>query len=181
MTPLTGSARRAASPIASLLVGCAVVAACTSGADDETHPTSARFQPTVEEVECPKGVAGDIPYEVSCGYVTVLENRSSPEGSRIRIFVTRIQPPGGDSAPDPMFLPGTNVSEIPNYAGIAPMAERVNREVIIMDSEASATLNPTSRVPRSSGSAASRSGSSSALRPWRSSLSTPSKLVAIAS
>ncbi len=61
--------------------------------------------------------------EVSCGYLTVLENRGNLDGRTVRVFFTRIQPPRGEPSPDPMFLPGTNLGLPPDYEGIAPMAD----------------------------------------------------------
>jgi len=111
--------------------GILLMSACTrpTGETKPTPPVRATF----EVSPCPRDVTRRIENEVSCGYLTVLENRGDPGGRSVRVFVTRIQPPDGEPSPDPMFLPGTNLGLPPYYEGIAPMAERTHREVIIMD------------------------------------------------
>jgi pimeloyl-ACP methyl ester carboxylesterase len=110
-----------------LVIGVSV--ACTSsggGADGA-------FRPTFEEVPCPDDVANVVLTFVSCGYLTVLEDRSEPEGGTIRLFVTKIEPPDGPVEPDPMFTIGYDLASIPSYASIGPLSQRMSRVTYLMD------------------------------------------------
>jgi len=115
----------------SLLVWLAGVVTATF---DRARATSEAFTPTFETVPCPRDVTKGIRNEVSCGYLKVPQDRSNPNGATIRVFFTTIQPPEGNPSPDPMFVAGSDLSWAWfDYAGVAPMAERTHREVIIMD------------------------------------------------
>ncbi len=117
-----------------VVIGSLVAAACAGGpAEREEGPEPAAFQPDFAEVLCPHSVTRGIENEVTCGYLTVPEDRSNPDGRTIQVFVTRIEPPAGDISPDPMFMPGLDLGWTPYYRGFAPMAERTHRQVIIMD------------------------------------------------
>ncbi len=113
--------------VAVALVAVAALAAACTGSSK-----SAAFTPTVVPAKCPADVQGIVVLKMTCGYLTVLENRSRPAGPTIKLFVTRIKPPQGHPKPDPMFVAG-DLAVVPDYAGIAPMAQRLDREVIIMD------------------------------------------------
>ncbi len=62
--------------------------------------------PTFEHAPCPAGITAEEGSTVSCGYLTVLEDRLEPNGKTIRLFVTRAKPLEGDPPPDPMFGTG---------------------------------------------------------------------------
>ena len=55
---------------AALVAVAALVAACTGSR------TAAAFTPTFAAVKCPADVQGIVVLKVTCGYLTVLENRS---------------------------------------------------------------------------------------------------------
>jgi pimeloyl-ACP methyl ester carboxylesterase len=105
------------------------------------------FRPTFRRTPCPQDVTSVVLTPVTCGFLTVLEDRSEPEGSRIRLFVTRIQPPGGNPAPDPVFHTGIDLGDTPDYAGIAPLAQRVNRQVILLDQRGTGHSVPSLACP----------------------------------
>jgi len=73
------------------------------GTSDRAGASSAAFEPTFEDAPCPAGITAEEGSAVSCGYLTVLEDRASPNGRTIRLFVTRAEPLEGDPPPDPMF------------------------------------------------------------------------------
>jgi WD40 repeat protein/pimeloyl-ACP methyl ester carboxylesterase len=100
-----------------------------------------------EDVPCPPDVLSGIANEVVCGYLTVPENRAESDDRTIRIFVTRIQAPSGNPEPDPIFMPGANLAFTPNYDGLAPAAERLNRELIIMDERGLGHSRPALSCP----------------------------------
>jgi pimeloyl-ACP methyl ester carboxylesterase len=51
----------------------------------------------------------------------------------VRIFVARVSPPGGAPSAEPVVVAGTSFGSVPNYLGIAPLAQRTGREVVIVD------------------------------------------------
>ncbi|HET6715160.1 MAG TPA: alpha/beta fold hydrolase [Actinomycetota bacterium] len=85
--------------------------------------------------------------EHSCGYLTVLEDRSKPEGRTIRLFVIRVRPPGGSTTPDPMLHGGVELATTADYGGIAPLAQRTHRELIILDQRGAAHSQPSLACP----------------------------------
>ncbi len=127
--------------VAGLLCVGLLAASCTSG---RAHPA---FRPSFAKVACPADVASPILTPVSCGYLTVLENRSVSTGRTIRLFVTRVDPAGASPRPDPMYVPGSDLADKVNYGGTAPMAERINRQVIIMDQRGTGHSEPNLSCP----------------------------------
>ncbi len=119
-----GGSRRAGA-----LVGATLLAAvaCTT----EPLPDAPRDS-AYSSVTCPAEVSSLMVAQATCGYLTVPENRADP-GRTIRLFVTRVPPPDAASAAEPILVPGTDLGDVLNIAGIAPMAQRTGREVIILD------------------------------------------------
>jgi pimeloyl-ACP methyl ester carboxylesterase len=76
----------------------------------------------------------------------VLENRSKPEGRTIKLFAVRIAPPDGHPAADPV-LDADDLGERPGWAGNAGMAQRVNREVILLDQRGLGLSEPNLACP----------------------------------
>jgi pimeloyl-ACP methyl ester carboxylesterase len=110
------------------LVAALLAGSCTGGiAPAATAP--AAFQ----AIPCPSDVLPEIPQLRSCGYVTVPQDRHEPDGETVRLFVTRVEPASDDGPADPMLRLGHDLGWQPNYKGIAPLANRVDREVIILD------------------------------------------------
>ena len=110
-----------------LLFG-ALLAACTSGGSESA------FQPSFEGQPCPPELESVLIPTHSCGYLTVLEDRSRPSGRTIQLFVVRIEPQG--AAPEgsaAMFVPGQDLAVESDFYGTANLAQRVDREVFLMD------------------------------------------------
>jgi pimeloyl-ACP methyl ester carboxylesterase len=131
---------RAAKLAAALGTALLLSVACTGSSEME-------FRPTFGQTPCPEDVTRVVLTPVTCGFLTVLENRSEPDGDTIRLFVSRIQPPGGNPAPDPVFNSGIDLGDTPDYAGFAPLAQRVNREVIQLDQRGTGHSEPTLACP----------------------------------
>ncbi len=129
----------AASLVGGLLV--ALLTGCTQS-DEPGEPEATAFQ----VADCPADVSGEILAEVTCGYLTVPENRSEP-GREIRLLVTRVQPPQGSEPAEPVFVAGTEIASVPTYSGVAQMAQRVGREVIIMDARGVGHSEPALECP----------------------------------
>jgi pimeloyl-ACP methyl ester carboxylesterase len=118
------------------------VPACT-GSSDAVPAT-----PRLETAPCPSDVKAQIVLPHSCGYLTVPADRDEPDGATVRLLVVRVQPPGGmASNDDPMYIPGTDLAVMADYVGTAPMAQRIDREVIIMDQRGTAHSEPSLACP----------------------------------
>jgi pimeloyl-ACP methyl ester carboxylesterase len=133
---------RLRSTTALVAIALAISAACTSSGGAEGP-----FRPAFEEAPCPDDVATVILTFVSCGYLTVLEDRADPDGATIRLFVTKIEPPEGPVEPDPMFTIGYDLASIPSYASIGPLAQRMNRVTYLMDQRGAGHSKPLLDCP----------------------------------
>lgn len=130
-----------------IVVGALVAVACTGGSQPNEESRAGAFRPSYEAVPCPDDVLGSIPDLRSCGYVTVLEDRSKPEGEILRLFVAHVEPPSADASRDPMFTLGYDLGWQPNYEGLANMAERVHRDVFILDPRGVGHSQPSLSCP----------------------------------
>ena len=125
-----------------LLLAFALLAACTSSAS--TSP----FRPSFKKEQCPQDLESLLIPTHSCGYLTVLEDRSRPAGRTIQLFVVRIEPQGGRPANGAaMFAPGGDLAVENDFYGIANMAQRVDREVFLMDQRGSGRSRPSLDCP----------------------------------
>ena len=104
------------------------------------------FHPTFKATPCPKEVTNLILTPATCGFLTVLEDRSKPDGRTIKLFAVRIEPPDGHPASDPV-LDADDLGERPGWAGNAGMAQRVNREVILLDQRGLGLSEPSLACP----------------------------------
>lgn len=147
---------RRAAVVASTSLIALLLAACTPTNDDTNDDTSDDAGPTAdatasnfEYVDCPApniegAEALDFPPEVRCGYLTVPEDRSEPDGRQIRVFVMRAPATSDDPKPDPlvMFAGG------PGGAGSFELSSKVeeglnsDREVIFVDQRGTHHADP---------------------------------------
>jgi pimeloyl-ACP methyl ester carboxylesterase len=91
------------------------------------------FKPTFAQIPCPDDVRAVVVVAPSCGYLTVLEDRSKPDGRTIRVFVAKIEPPGGTTTADPLLLLGESLAAQVEYGGVAPGATRTHRNLYVVD------------------------------------------------
>ena len=137
--------------IALVVALAAGLTSCTSGSDDpatDGSPAEAAVTSTPTQfagTECPADVSAVVVGEVACGFLTVPEDRSAAAGEA-RIFVAQIKPPQ-ILHDDPMLVAGTDLANLPNYGGIAPLAQRVGREVILMDARGVGHSEPSLACP----------------------------------
>ncbi len=121
--------------VAASAVALWTLSGCTSDGDQPPAGSGAgsgvAVAPELDETDCPDDIANEVVSEVSCSYLKVPEDRSDPART-IDVMVGRITP-SEMVHDDPMLVVGTDLASSPNYGGIAPLAERVGREVIIMD------------------------------------------------
>ena len=123
-----------------LLTGCgsstpsvstpASMAAAASALAGSVAPS---FKPTFAETPCPDDVSAVVVDAPTCGYLTVLEDRSKPDGRTIRIFVAKIEPPGGTTTADPLLSLGESLATQVEYGGVAPGAARTHRNLYVVD------------------------------------------------
>lgn len=134
---------------------CAILAlACMAVACGGDNPAGSASAGLYEKSSCPQpNIAGfpdlDFPAGVECGYLTVPENRSRPEGRRIRIFVMRAPAVSAAPAPDPIVY----LSGGPGGAGSFEVASMVqhglnaDREVIFVDQRGTHHADPRLACP----------------------------------
>jgi len=99
-----------------LLVGCI----------GDTTPAERSFRPTIEwVVECPRDVEIQMFTRHRCGYLTVLADRSDPEGGTVQLFVTEVYPAG--EAPPASHVGSGFGSDLGRVTGIGDTANGVTR------------------------------------------------------
>ena len=151
--PTPGSNRRGSRM--ALLAGATAltlsVAACTTASPTDSTTTAgttatARAYATVG---CPspniKGIPQlDFPANVVCGYLTVPEDRSKPDGRMIRIFVMRVPAVSANPKPDPIVVlsggPGGGGSF--EFPGRIKSGMNADREMILVDQRGTHLADP---------------------------------------
>ena len=112
---------------------------------------SAPFQPSFETVPCPPDVTDRVdqdqipPNVLTCGYLTVLENRSDPSQGTIRLFVLQAAPASGQTPPDPIFITGRELVGRSPWA--LPFGYRVGRVTMSMDRRGAGRSEPSLVCP----------------------------------
>ena len=96
--------------------------------------------------ECPDDVAGAVVSEVDCAMFTVPESRQQGGDRVVQLFVATMRAPkAAPVRPDPVLV--TSLSSQPNYAGIAPLAQRVGRDVVLVDTRGTGHSLPSLECP----------------------------------
>lgn len=119
------------------------VVACTE--QDATSRDTAAFA----EVACPEAISTLVVAPATCGYLTVPVDRAADgaDSAAIRLFVTRVPAPEAGADAAPLFVAGTDLGDVPNLAGIAPMAQRTGRDVIVLHPRGTGLSTPTLECP----------------------------------
>lgn len=134
---MNGATRAVTTGVLCLLV---LAAGCTSGPGPDQR-TSRVPSAAYAETACPRAVVAGMVGDVTCGRLTVVENRAEGTGS-VELFVARLTPPE-PSHDDPVVIVGTDIATATNYAGISPLAQRVGRPVIFLDPRGTGSSTPT--------------------------------------
>ena len=100
---------------------------------------------TLVAVNCPAEVADAMVGDVDCAWLTVPESRARPDSPLIQILVTTVRTPSGAPDREPMLVTGSASRH--NYAGIAPLAQRVRRDVILVDTRGTGHSTPSLTCP----------------------------------
>jgi pimeloyl-ACP methyl ester carboxylesterase len=151
--PGFGTAEMRARALASGALVFALTAACTSGGS--TEPSSrgaggsskASFAPSVAAAECPDDIESSILGPHECGYLTVLEDRTRPDGPKIRLFYLRVQPEGGPTQPEPIASVGQEIAQPPHYGTNVGIAESSGRELILLNQRGVGYSQPSLACP----------------------------------
>jgi pimeloyl-ACP methyl ester carboxylesterase len=105
----------------------ALLAACTGGRLSDSS------SPAFTDVACPEDVQIQLLVRHSCGYLTVPEDRSRPQGPTVKLFVVTIPPPDQPSRPDPVLILGGEIGAAPEYGKLQGEAAHLHRVVYILD------------------------------------------------
>ena len=132
---------RCAAPLGAAVAAAVAVAGCTSAAPARDAERSA-----YSAVDCPANVSTLVVAEATCGYLTVPEDPAAPDRT-IRLFVTRVPAPVGATPTEPILVVGTDLGDVPNIAGIAPLAQRTGRDVIVLDPRGVGRSEPALTCP----------------------------------
>jgi pimeloyl-ACP methyl ester carboxylesterase len=130
----------------------ALTAACTGGGSTEpssrpTGTSKASFAPSVATAECPDDVESSIIAPHTCGYLTVLEDRTRLDGPKIRLFYLRVQPEAGPTEPEPIASVGQEIAEAPDYEANVGIAASSGRELILLDQRGVGHSKPSLACP----------------------------------
>lgn len=106
--------------VVGLIAAVLLMAACTSDPDPAAGAATA-----FEAVACPDDVEVLVVPAHECGFVTKI-------GSATRIFVVTVEPPEASDL-SPILETGTDLGMAPGYGGLAPIAQRTGRRVVIVD------------------------------------------------
>ena len=95
-------------------------------------PPIGAFRPHFDTTPCPDEITNDVVVTVSCGFLTVLEDRSGGGDRTIKVFVLRIEPPGGTTTDDPILVLGHLASQ-DGYGAMAAAGQRTHRIEFLID------------------------------------------------
>jgi pimeloyl-ACP methyl ester carboxylesterase len=105
--------------------------AIASSSARATDATGTAF-PSFSEATCPDDVTNQVVTPVTCGFLTVLEDRSKADGRTIQVFVARFDPPGGTTTVDPVISLGALAIQ-DDYGGMSPAGQRTHRVGYLLD------------------------------------------------
>ncbi len=77
---------------AAIALAVAALVARQAHAQDPSAPGPQAFKPEFSKGACPEGLRVPEDAVLTCGYVTVLEDRAKPDGRTIELYVVRIRP-----------------------------------------------------------------------------------------
>jgi pimeloyl-ACP methyl ester carboxylesterase len=116
-------------------------AGCTSTDDGATS------SPTAKAVPCPSDVELVILAPHDCGFLSVPEDRTDPDGPRVRLFYLHVEPTGDGPEPEPIASVGYEIAQAPSYAAIVTIAQNSNREFYLLDQRGTAHSEPSLACP----------------------------------
>ncbi len=126
------------------MAALALLVVTVAGCDDHPSagPERTSSEPTLEQAECPPEVDNVLMDGYSCAYLAVADG--------IKLLVTTIEP-SSKKAPDPVIILGEDYGTALNYAGLAPVAERLGRTVYLLNPRGVAGSQPDLSCPEVDG------------------------------
>jgi pimeloyl-ACP methyl ester carboxylesterase len=126
------------------IVGTMVLLAACTGDGSKAPPRPIRF----DSVDCPSEIRTLTLFHVSCGYLVVPQDRSTPGGSTARVFVSRWEPKAKTTAPIPVLYLGDDVGYSFDYASVNGMVDHlVDRVVYAMEPRGTGQSQPNLSCP----------------------------------
>lgn len=106
------------------------------------------FTPTYAATACPDEITLMVVGDLACGYLTVLENRSKPDGRTLQLFVVQVKPPNPTDPPSEGGPgPGDDLAAPRDFGGAAPGAQRTHRTLYLMDQRGVGRSEPNLDCP----------------------------------
>lgn len=142
---------------ASGLIAAVLVAACDTTVVPTRGPSAApatmtaravpsAFTPTFASTPCPADVTSKVVISVSCGFLTVLEDRAKVAGRTIQLFVLRFDPPGGTTTVDPVLALG-HLGVQDGYGDMSGSGQRTHRVLYLLDPRGVGHSTPSLACP----------------------------------
>ena len=125
-----------------LVAIAAILAAGCTGSDD--RPAAV---PVADPVPCPSDVELVVLAPHDCGYLTVPEDRSRPDGPPVRLFYFHVEPVGSEPLPEPIATVGYEVGQTPSYASVVAIAQNSSRELYVLDQRGTGHSEPSLACP----------------------------------
>jgi pimeloyl-ACP methyl ester carboxylesterase len=127
-----------------LAIVLAMTVAPAACSDHAKSPPEA-FSPSFEEVECPEDITLANLAPLTCGYLTTLENRAEPDGTTVKTFVVRTDPP--DEEPLGVVLSIDNDLGASGGMGAGPGAARTHSVVYQINPRGTGRSEPSLACP----------------------------------
>ena len=129
-----------------LAIGALTLSLLSQACTTQDQDPAARGGPRgpLVATDCPDDVSSAVIAQVECASLTVPESPDNPD-RLITVFVTTVHGPEGAEGREPIVVP--SLANQPNYGGIAPLAQRVGRDVIIVDTRGTAHSTPRLECP----------------------------------
>lgn len=124
-----------------------VAALAVLGASCTTTDDGATSSPRAKVAPCPSDVELVILAPHDCGFLSVPEDRTDPDGPRVRLFYLHVEPTGGGPEPEPIASVGYEIAQAPSYAAIVTIAQNSNREFYLLDQRGTAHSEPSLACP----------------------------------
>jgi pimeloyl-ACP methyl ester carboxylesterase len=132
-----------------LLLSAVLLSACGETARSTPVPSLALRE--FEKVECKGSTTTQAGFKVDCGYLTVPENRSQPDGRQIRLYVAILRTRNKTPQPDPLFYleggPGGRAHEM--IFPLSTMLAKIlaERDIVILDQRGTGWSEPVLDCP----------------------------------
>ena len=132
--------RRSAAPATALALALVLLVGCSASTGPTPPATGA--DPRLEVVECPSDVEILVVPTHTCAFVVT----TSRSGDEHKIFVLSVDPPVPNDLP-PVLETGTDLGLTPTYGGLAPIAQRTGRRLVLVDLPGTGHSTPSLDCP----------------------------------